>query len=172
MRNYHGWLGSLWTGPSRLNSPLAYESNQNLLGAGFGIYLTMPWGLYFHADFAKPLREVKSAGLPLEGTKSSTTGSMQTWGGISKMIKFSARTFSLILSFLWAGYIYGLPEGTVGVVGEGSFEITGNEMVITAPDGSVFEHQNFNVMEERRFVSCSHPRMHGSSTVYYLKTLL
>ena len=56
---------------TRLNSPLAYESNQNLLGAGFGIYLTMPWGLYFHADFAKPLREVKSAGLPLEGTKSS-----------------------------------------------------------------------------------------------------
>jgi hemolysin activation/secretion protein len=56
---------------TRLNSPLAYESNQNLLGAGLGIYLTMPWGLYFHADFAKPLREVKSAGLPLEGTKSS-----------------------------------------------------------------------------------------------------
>ena len=73
------------------------------------------------------------------------------------MIKFSARSFSLILSFLWAGYIHGLPEGTVGVVGEGSFEITGNEMVITAPDGSVFEHLGFNVAADEtvRFVQPS-----------------
>ena len=82
---------------------------------------------------------------------------MQIWGGISKMIKFSARTFSLIFSFLWAVYIYGLPEGTVGVVGEGSFEITGNEMVITAPDGSVFEHLGFDVAADEtvRFVQPS-----------------
>ena len=73
------------------------------------------------------------------------------------MIKFPARTFSLIVSFLWAGYIHGLPEGTVGVVGEGSFEITGNEMVITAPDGSVFEHLGFNVAADEtvRFVQPS-----------------
>ena len=82
---------------------------------------------------------------------------MQIWGGISKMIKFSARTFSLIVSFLWSGYIHGLPEGTVGVVGEGSFEITGNEMVITAPDGSVFEHLGFDVAADEtvRFVQPS-----------------
>ena len=86
------------------------------------------------------------------------------------MIKF-CQNISLIVSFLWAGYIHGLPEGTVGVVGEGSFEITGNEMVITAPDGSVFEHQNFNVMEERRFALFNHPQIRGSSTVYFLKML-
>ena len=158
VRNYHGWLGSLWTGPIlRLNSPLAYESNQNLLGAGFGIYLTMPWGLYFHADFAKPLREVKSAGLPLEGTKSSTTGSMQIWGGISKMIKFSPEHF--LSSLFWAGYIYGLPEGTVGVVGEGSFEITGNEM---GSRHRMVVFLNIKILmfwKERRFVSCSHPHI-------------
>ena len=61
----------------------------------------------------------------------------------------------LFLSFIPHGF--GLPEGTVGVVGEGSFEITGNEMVITAPDGSVFEHQGFDVAADEtvRFVQPS-----------------
>ena len=50
----------------------------------------------------------------------------------------------IFISFL---NLHGLPEGTVGVVGEGSVQVSesGMEMVITAPDGSIFEHQSFNV---------------------------
>ena len=86
---------------------------------------------------------------------------MQIWGGISRMIKFSARIFSLIVSFLWAGYIHGLPEGTVGVVGEGSFEITGNEMVITAPMVVCLNIKILMLWKERRFALFSHPQIRG-----------
>ena len=56
---------------AQVNSPLFYESNQNLLGLGFSLNLPLPEGLYINADFAKPLREVVSDGIPLNGTLSS-----------------------------------------------------------------------------------------------------
>ena len=56
---------------AQVNSPLFYESNQNLLGLGFSLNLPLPGGLYINADFAKPLREVVSDGIPLNGTLSS-----------------------------------------------------------------------------------------------------
>ena len=39
----------------------------------------------------------------------------------------------------------GLPEGTTPVQGAGNVQINGKEMIITAPDGSIFEHQSFNI---------------------------
>jgi len=38
-----------------------------------------------------------------------------------------------------------LPEGTVSVQGGGSVDVTGKSMTVEAPDGSIFEHQSFNV---------------------------
>ena len=52
---------------------------------------------------------------------------------------------SALITFIFFLNLHGLPEETVGVVGEGSVQVSGNEMVITALDGSIFEHQLFNV---------------------------
>ena len=57
---------------------------------------------------------------------------------------------SALLIFTSFINLHGLPEGTVGVVGEGNVQVSGNEMVITAPDGSIFEHQSFNVSSEEK----------------------
>ena len=38
-----------------------------------------------------------------------------------------------------------LPEGTEAIEGGGSFEISGKIMTVDAPDGSIFEHQSFNI---------------------------
>ena len=66
--------------------------------------------------------------------------------------------FSLLL-FLTFGFVHlnGLPEGTTAVSGGGSASVTGSEMTIQAPDGSIFEHQSFNVspVETVRFVQPS-----------------
>ena len=50
--------------------------------------------------------------------------------------------------------LYALPEGSVSVVGDGGFNTSGQEMSINAPDGSIFEHQSFNVSsgETVRFI--------------------
>ncbi len=53
--------------------------------------------------------------------------------------------------------VWGLPEGTTPVAGGGTTSLNEKEMVITAPDGSIFEHQSFNVAEDEtvRFVQPS-----------------
>lgn len=38
-----------------------------------------------------------------------------------------------------------LPEGTVSVQGGGSVDVTGKNMIVEAPNGSIFEHQSFNL---------------------------
>jgi filamentous hemagglutinin family protein len=50
--------------------------------------------------------------------------------------------------------LYALPEATTPVSGGGSFSVNGNEMMINAPNNSIFEHQNFNVSSSEvvRFV--------------------
>lgn len=51
-----------------------------------------------------------------------------------------------IISYLALGvWAWGLPEGTTPVQGAGNVQINGKEMIITAPDGSIFEHQSFNI---------------------------
>ena len=64
-----------------------------------------------------------------------------------------------ILILLLIGYtrLSGLPEGTTSVLGGGSSSVMGSEMTIQAPDGSVFEHQSFNLApaETVRFVQPS-----------------
>ena len=54
-------------------------------------------------------------------------------------------------------HLNGLPEGTTAVLGGGSSSVTGSEMTIQAPDGSIFDHQSFNVspVETVRFVQPS-----------------
>ena len=42
-------------------------------------------------------------------------------------------------------FLHALPEGTVSLQGGGSFMVTEKSMVIEAPDGSVFEHQSFDL---------------------------
>jgi hemolysin activation/secretion protein len=54
-----------------VNQALFYESDHVLVGSGISFYLALPYGLFASVEFAKPLREVKVAGVPLEGTKSS-----------------------------------------------------------------------------------------------------
>ena len=58
---------------------------------------------------------------------------------------------------LFALSLHALPEGTVSVVGGGTFNSLGKEMEITAPDGSIFQHQSFNVLSDEtvRFVQPS-----------------
>jgi filamentous hemagglutinin family protein len=53
--------------------------------------------------------------------------------------------------------LYGFPDGTSSVSGGGSLKTEGNEMTINAPDGSIFQHQAFNVLasETVRFVQPS-----------------
>lgn len=41
--------------------------------------------------------------------------------------------------------LWGLPEGTAVIQGEGSFSINGQEMTIQAPDNSIFSHDSFNL---------------------------
>jgi len=71
-------------------------------------------------------------------------------------MKYKICTF-ILLSSLVALKVWGLPEGTTPVVGGGTTSLNGKEMVITAPDGSIFEHQSFSVAEDEtvRFVQPS-----------------
>jgi|GEM_PF-1323855 len=51
----------------------------------------------------------------------------------------------LLVCFIGSTLLFGLPEGTESTLGGGSFEISGKNMIIQAPDGSIFEHQKFNI---------------------------
>jgi filamentous hemagglutinin family protein len=65
---------------------------------------------------------------------------------------FTPVLFVLLTTPLWS-----LPEGTEAVRGGGSFSTAGKEMTITAPDGSVFRHDRFDLSadESVRFVQPS-----------------
>ena len=54
-----------------VNQAFLYESDHVLVGSGISFYLALPYGLFAGVEFAKPLREVKVAGVPLDGTRSS-----------------------------------------------------------------------------------------------------
>lgn len=54
-----------------VNQPLFYESNHNLFSTGLSFQLPLPYGMYASIEFAKPLREIKVAGIPLDGTNSN-----------------------------------------------------------------------------------------------------
>ena len=51
----------------------------------------------------------------------------------------------LLVCFIGSTLLFGLPEGTESTVGGGSFEISGKNMIIQAPDAVIFEHQKFNI---------------------------
>jgi filamentous hemagglutinin family protein len=80
--------------------------------------------------------------------------SMHPLNGLFRMKKYF---LSFVLSFVLITYGFSLPEGTTAVQGEGNAQTVGSEMTITAPDNSIFEHQNFNVApnETVRFVQPS-----------------
>jgi len=52
---------------------------------------------------------------------------------------------TLLIALLGMVNAYGLPEGTTASSGGGSFSVNGSEMVIDAPNGSIFDHQSFNI---------------------------
>ena len=85
------------------------------------------------------------------------TESMEILAGNFRMpMKYKICTFTLLFNLV-ALKVWGLPEGTTPVVGGGATSLNGKEMVITAPDGSIFEHQSFSVAEDEtvRFVQPS-----------------
>ena len=85
------------------------------------------------------------------------TESMEILAGNFRMpMKYKICTFTLLFNLV-ALKVWGLPEGTTPVVGGGTTSLNGKEMVITAPDGSIFEHQSFSVAEDEtvRFVQPS-----------------
>ena len=53
----------------------------------------------------------------------------------------------LFIALLGMVNAYGLPEGTTASSGGGSFSVNGSEMVIDAPNGSIFDHQSFNIAQ-------------------------
>ena len=57
-------------GKTFVNRPFFCESDQSLFGAGLGFEFQMPYGMLARFDFAKPLRELSSAGVIRDGTKS------------------------------------------------------------------------------------------------------
>lgn len=57
-------------GKTFVNRPFFFESDQFLFGAGLGFEFQMPYGMLARFDFAKPLRELSSAGVIRDGTKS------------------------------------------------------------------------------------------------------
>jgi hypothetical protein len=57
-------------GASYVNDPKDYESDRNLLGAGVGLQLDLPFGGSARVDFAKPLKEIVNSGAVLDGTRS------------------------------------------------------------------------------------------------------
>jgi filamentous hemagglutinin family protein len=77
-------------------------------------------------------------------------------GNFRMPMKYKICTFTLLFNLV-ALKVWGLPEGTTPVVGGGTTSLNGKEMVITAPDGSIFEHQSFSVAgdETVRFVQPS-----------------
>ena len=59
---------------------------------------------------------------------------------------FAFPIFLLLIGFLSPGILRGLPEGTEVIQGQGAnFRTEGKVMTLTAPDGSIFRHQKFDV---------------------------
>ena len=79
--------------------------------------------------------------------KARTIGYMETWDGIFKrsMRNKNKRFIFLVPLFLVFRGLYGLPEGSEPTSGGGTFSTQGSTMTFTAPDGSVFRHNAFNV---------------------------
>jgi len=57
-------------GASYINDPKDYESDRDLLGAGVGLQLDLPYGGSARVDFAKPLKKIINSGAVLDGTRS------------------------------------------------------------------------------------------------------
>jgi len=61
------------------------------------------------------------------------------------MQRFKLKIWAAIIIWLCLAELQALPTGTESVQGNGSFEQIGSQMNITAPDGSIFNHQSFNI---------------------------
>ena len=61
------------------------------------------------------------------------------------MQRFKLQLWVPIIIFPFITELQALPTGTESVRGDGSFEQIGSQMNITAPDGSIFNHQTFNI---------------------------
>jgi filamentous hemagglutinin family protein len=61
------------------------------------------------------------------------------------MQRFKLKVWAPIILWLCLGELQALPTGTESVQGNGSFTQNGSQMNITAPDGSIFNHQSFNI---------------------------
>ena len=59
-----------WANTS-VNQPMSWESDHILIGSGLSFHLPLPYGIYASLDFAKPLRELTVAGIPMDGTRNS-----------------------------------------------------------------------------------------------------
>ena len=57
-------------GMTQVNNSLFYESDHSLLGMGLGFEFELPLGAYARVDFAKPIKELSSMGVPIDGTRS------------------------------------------------------------------------------------------------------
>ena len=55
---------------THVNNSFFYESDHTLMGIGMGIELQLPYGAYARVDFAKPIKELKTNGNIIDGTKS------------------------------------------------------------------------------------------------------
>ena len=61
------------------------------------------------------------------------------------MQRFKLQLWVPIIILPFITELQALPTGTESVRGDGSFEQIGSQMNITAPDGSIFNHQTFNI---------------------------
>jgi len=57
-------------GMTQVNNSLFYESDHSLFGMGLGFEFELPLGAYARVDFAKPIKELSSMGVPIDGTRS------------------------------------------------------------------------------------------------------
>ena len=61
------------------------------------------------------------------------------------MQRFKLKIWVPIIIWLCLAELQALPTGTESVRGDGSFTQNGSQMNIDAPDGSIFNHQTFNI---------------------------
>ena len=83
------------------------------------------------------------------GRKVPTIGCMETWDGIFKWSMRNKNKIFIFLVPLMVGFrgLFGLPD-TQPVDGAGSFATEGKTMTFTAPNGSIFKHNHFNVARD------------------------
>ena len=153
-----GWLGFVdWA-----HTLTKFSAAQNQIRTCLVRVLEYTWpclGGCIFTQFCQAFMEVKSADLPLEGTKVRISVHANM-GGISKMIKFLPEHF-LSFSFSVGLLLHGLPQGTVVLLWAKGARNYLNEMVMMAPNMVVCLNIKILMLWERRFVSCNHPRMHG-----------